>query len=93
VRVAVTILLLAPAGMLMGAFLPVGMRVLTARAPEVIPWAWAANGVTSVVGSILCIVLAMGIGFRAVNAVALAVYILAVAAMMGPARLADETRR
>jgi hypothetical protein len=93
VRVAVTVLLLAPAGMLMGAFLPVGMRVLTARAPDVIPWAWAANGVTSVVGSILCIVLAMGIGFRAVNAVALAVYILGVLALLPTAGGLDEPAR
>jgi len=88
VRIAVAVVLLAPAGLVMGAFLPVGMRVLSVRAPDVIPWAWAANGVASVVGSILCIVLAISIGFRAVNMVALGVYLVGVAVMLRPAGLA-----
>jgi len=91
VRIAVAAVLLAPAGLIMGAFLPVGMRVLSASAPQVIAWAWAANGVASVVGSILCIVLAISIGFRLVNLVALGVYVVGVAALLGPARAAVAT--
>jgi hypothetical protein len=86
VRIGVATALLAPAGLVMGAFLPVGMRVLTARAPEAIPWAWAANGVASVVGATLSIVLAMGIGFRLVNLVALGIYLVGVALIWRPAR-------
>lgn len=90
VRMAMAVVLLVPAGLIMGAFLPVGMRVLAQAAPQLIPWAWAANGVMSVVGSIVCIVLAMSIGFRAVNLIALGVYLLGVAALLGPARVAGE---
>jgi predicted nicotinamide N-methyase len=92
VRICVAVLLLAPAGLIMGAFFPIGMRVVTATAPAVIPWMWAANGVASVVGSILCIVLAISIGFRAVNVVALAVYLLGITVMLGPARSAAAAR-
>ncbi len=74
-RVIVTLLLLAPLAALMGTFLPIGLQVLDRRAPALIPWAWAVNGVTSVVGSILCILLAMVVGFRAVNLLALGIYI------------------
>jgi hypothetical protein len=92
-RIALTVLLLVPAGLVMGAFLPVGMRILSLREPKVIPWAWAANSVASVVGSILTIVLAISIGFRAVNLIALAVYGIGVVALLGPARLASASTR
>ena len=90
-RIAVAVLLLMPAGLIMGGFFPLGMRVLTARAPELIPWAWAINGVMGVIGSILCIVLAISLGFRVVNLIAVAAYLLGVAAMLRPAGSLTET--
>jgi hypothetical protein len=91
VRIAVAVLLLMPAGLIMGGFFPLGMRVLTARAPELIPWAWAVNGVMGVTGSILCIVLAISLGFRAVNLIALGIYLLGLAAMLKPAGSLGQT--
>ncbi|MCK6556434.1 hypothetical protein L6Q96_17925 [Candidatus Binatia bacterium] len=87
IRIGVAMLLLMPAGLVMGTFLPLGMRVVGERAPAVIPWAWAANGVASVVGSILCIVLAISIGFRAVNGIALIVYLIGGAVLLRGGRV------
>ena len=80
-----------PAGLIMGGFFPLGMRVLAARAPQLIPWAWAVNGVMGVIGSILCIVLAISLGFRIVNLIALGLYVLGLAAMLKPARSLGQT--
>ncbi len=80
-RVVIALALLAPLGLLLGSFLPMGMKVLRQNATAMIPWGWAANGVASVIGSILAIVLAMNLGFRTVAYIALGVYILGAIAM------------
>lgn len=80
-RAAIALALLAPLGLLMGTFLPLGMKVLRQNAEAMIPWGWAANGVASVVGSVLAILLAMSFGFRMVGYLALGIYVLGVAAM------------
>jgi hypothetical protein len=66
--------------------------VVAAHTPETVPWAWAANGVASVVGAILAIVLAMSAGFRGVNLIALGIYVLGVVAMLDAARRANPGR-
>lgn len=95
IRVAATVVSLAPLAALMGTFLPIGLRVLHETEPRLIPWAWAVNGVTSVVGAILCIVLAMMMGFRAVNLLALVIYAAGVAALVlaGLPQVAEASQR
>jgi len=46
-RIALTVSLLAPLGMAMGAPMPSGIRILAGQAPEIIPWAWGVNGAAS----------------------------------------------
>jgi predicted membrane-bound spermidine synthase len=62
-RVLVTIATLAPLGLAMGMPMPTGIRLLHARAPELIPWAWGVNGAASVLGSVGAVALAMVAGF------------------------------
>ena len=38
---------------------PTGLRQLGERAPELVPWAWGMNGVFSVLGSVLVILISM----------------------------------
>jgi hypothetical protein len=76
VRIAIAVALLAPMNFLMGMPFPVGLSRLQRLAPRLVPWALGANGGASVIGSILCIVLAMESGFRAVSLVALGAYLL-----------------
>ncbi len=63
VRLLATVLSLAPIAFLMGAPFPGGLTWLRARAPGLIPWAWAVNGCTSVLASVLAAMIALSAGF------------------------------
>ncbi len=80
-RVLITVVLLAPAGLLLGVPFAFGLRVLADKNPRLLPWAWAVNGCFSVVGSILTVVISMNAGFNAVLFVAAIVYAGAFAAL------------
>ena len=47
----------------MGTAFPGGLAWLEARAPGLIPWAWAINGCASVLASILAAMIALSAGF------------------------------
>lgn len=63
VRVAVAVALIAPLGLCMGSFLPLGVAGAGERLAPLVPWAWGINGAASVLGSVLAMVLAMNAGF------------------------------
>ncbi len=63
-RFAFSALFIAPLGMTLGIPFPLGIRVLGKRFPEAIPWAWGLNAYTTVIGSILCVIFAVTMGFR-----------------------------
>ena len=46
---AVAVVTGVPLGLLMGAQAPLGVKLIDARSPELIPWCWGINGVASVV--------------------------------------------
>jgi hypothetical protein len=81
-RVALSVVLLAPAGVLLGTFFPLGIRRAAAINPDLIPWAWGINGCASVTGSVLAILLAMGYGFTIVWIIAVVIYALGVSALL-----------
>lgn len=58
-RILVSVLLLAPLATVMGMPFPTGLRQLGERAPELVPWAWGMNGVFSVFGSVMVILISM----------------------------------
>ena len=91
-RVAAAVTLLAPLAMALGMPFPLGIRVVSARAPELVPWAWAVNGFLSVFSSIFCIVLAMSIGFTRVLLVAALVYGCGFLALTGLATRDTRTK-
>lgn len=76
-RILFVVAFLVPIGIPMGMPFPLGIRVLNTRAPDLIPWAWGANGFMTVVGSLLAVVLSMKLGFSATLLVAAAIYIVA----------------
>jgi len=62
VKVAATVLLIAPAGFVMGIPFPTGLRLLErAHAPSV-RWAWSLNAAASVLGSVGALMLALYTG-------------------------------
>jgi hypothetical protein len=77
-RAVAAVLLLAPLGVLLGVFLPSGIRALGRRDSDAIPLAWAANGTMSVVGTVLAVILGTVMGFRGVLGIALGLYWVAV---------------
>jgi hypothetical protein len=73
-RVALTIALLAPAGIALGMAMPLGLIRLVSLHPRGVAWAWGVNGVMSVLGSVLAITVAIVAGFEVATLVALACY-------------------
>ena len=74
-RMVVTVVALAPPGLLMGMPFPRGLALLERRAPGFIAWAWGVNGAVSVVASVLAALLALSFGFSAVLAVGAVCYL------------------
>jgi len=65
-RVALTVVALAPPGLLMGMPFPKGLALIERESPALIAWAWGVNGAVSVATSILAALLALSFGFSAV---------------------------
>jgi MFS family permease len=79
-RIALVAVALAPLGLVLGAFMPLGLTTVSRLGPyttEYVAWSWAINGVFSVIGSIGATILSMTYGFRAVLWFALLLYVVA----------------
>jgi hypothetical protein len=76
-RLAIAIALIAPVAFLMGVPFPLGIRAIAATGGRHVPWAWAANGCASVVGSVCAVLGAMVWNFSAMLVIAGAIYVLA----------------
>lgn len=79
-RIAATVVMLFPCGLLLGVFFPTGLQEAYKRAPSYIPWAWGINGCASVYGSFVAIKLAILSGFTVTLLVGAATYVLALLA-------------
>ncbi len=64
VKMLVTVLLIAPAGFMMGMPFPNGLERLERRHPAAVRWAWALNAAASVLGSACAIFFAIYLGLR-----------------------------
>lgn len=73
-RFAVVLALLLPVSYLLGWFFSSGLRMVSSRAPDLVPWAWASNGCASVVASPLALMLAIEVGHTIVLAIAAVLY-------------------
>ncbi len=94
VRVLLAFAILAPLGLCLGMFMPLGLRTvggMTAHADEYVAWAWAINGVFSVIGSVLTTILSMTLGFRSVQLLALCLYLVAGATLWRLRTLHDRS--
>ncbi len=82
IRIIMTVILQLPLGICLGMYFPTGIAVLREREPRLVPWAWAVNGVASVVSSVLAVILAMAIGFSGVAIVATCIYVIGTAGLL-----------
>jgi hypothetical protein len=81
-RMLVAAAMLVPIGVALGIPMPTGMRMLNARAPQMLAWAWGMNGALSVLGATLAIFIAMNWGFRAALLAAATVYLIGFLALL-----------
>jgi len=72
-----TALLIMPAGFFMGIPFPTGISKAKEKRREIIPWLWAINGCSSVVGSIAAVIISIHFGFSIAIGIAALLYILA----------------
>ena len=77
-RVAVSIALLVPLGLVLGSFFPLGIRLAERVNPRLVPWAWAVNGCATVIGTLLAVMAGMTWSFTAVALAAMGIYALGV---------------
>lgn len=77
-RMLLSIALIAPLAFVMGMPFPTGLYRLGIQAPSLVPWAWGMNGVFSVLGSVLVILVSMFTNFTTALSSAALLYGLAV---------------
>lgn len=82
VRVFVSMCVLFPLGLFMGMAFPIGLKLASAKSPEVTPWLWGINGVMSVLATVLSIIIAMNYGISASYWTGAACYLLAILAFI-----------
>ena len=66
VRIAISLLLVAPLGLALGMPFPLGLRLASAQTTSIGAWAWGVNGFFTVIGTVLALILGMIFGFRVV---------------------------
>jgi len=76
-KIALSLLLIAPLAFFMGMPFPIGLGRVARWAPAFVPWAWGINGFASVVSASLATLLAIELGFTAVVLLAVLLYLAA----------------
>jgi hypothetical protein len=74
-RIALTTLLVAPCGLLMGVMIPSAVRVLGAAGSPLVPWGWGVNGAMSVIGTSIATLVAIYGGFTMTFVVGAVLYV------------------
>jgi len=88
-RIGVTVLLLAPIGLVLGMAYPLGIAIVRRFDEHLVPWAWALNGALSVVASVLATFLGSKIGFTAAFLTGVAAYGLGLLSIAAATRSSD----
>lgn len=94
-RVAISLAALAPLGLVLGMFFPLGVRAAERIHPDLVPWGWAINGCASVTATVLAVILAMSWGFSRVWVLSVVIYALGVLALLATGAASPDagTRR
>jgi hypothetical protein len=82
VRMAIAVATLVPIGIALGVPMPTGLRMLSARTPDLVAWAWGMNGALSVLGATLAIFIAMNWGFGVTLLAASFTYLIGLSALL-----------
>jgi len=74
-RIIVSAILVGLPATIMGVAFPLGLSTIRRVSEVAVPWAWAVNGASSVVGSVAVIIVAMGLGFSSAMVIASLMYL------------------
>lgn len=83
VRMLMSIVFITPLGLLMGMPFPLGITLANQTSKRLIPWVWGINSYATVIGSVLCVILALSFGFKAVMFIACGIYLVGVLTVLG----------
>jgi hypothetical protein len=81
-RQAIAFALIALLAFPMGMPFPITLEKCNDLGPHIVPWALGINGAASVLGGVLCIIIAMSVGFIAVLIFAAALYLAALPCLL-----------
>lgn len=82
VKMMATVLMIAPAGFVMGIPFPIGLRLLEKRHEPSVRWAWSLNAAASVLGSVGALVLALYVGLVETMLIGGGLYLCALVVMV-----------
>ncbi len=85
-KIAITVALLAPIGLVLGMAYPLGIGALRAIDEGLVPWAWGLNGALSVVASVLAVAIGSRYGFSVAMLTGAAAYAVALGCIAMAAR-------
>ena len=77
IKIAASVLLIAPLAFAMGMPFPMGLSELGSHSEFLIPWAWGVNGCASVISAVAATLVAIHFGFTVVMVMALFFYLTA----------------
>ena len=86
VRMLIAVALLVPIGVVLASRCRPASACCSARAPQMVAWAWGINGALSVLGATLAIFIAMNWGFQVTLLAASATYLLGLVALLAATR-------
>ena len=86
VRIAASVGVLFPLGLLMGMAFPIGMKAASARFGSLTPWFWGINGATSVCASVIAVVIALSWGISVSFWTGVSCYVVALLSLIGSTR-------
>lgn len=81
-RILIAVLAQMPIGLTLGMFMPLGISCVAREHARLVPWAWGINGIGSVIGTTLAVILAMSWGFPVVAMLAALLYVTGVALLL-----------
>ncbi|MDD5342453.1 MAG: hypothetical protein PHI73_03920 [Patescibacteria group bacterium] len=76
-RLAFTLAVIAPVGLLMGTAFPLGLKLFTKNQPGLVPWLWGINVAASVLGSVVAFLVSIHAGFGQTLLLGTGCYLLA----------------
>jgi hypothetical protein len=82
-KIVVTVVMLAPLGVLLGMFFPCGMRLARLASADATPWYWALNGIFGVLCSALAVFISIHLGISTNLFIGAACYALLVPCVRG----------